>query len=192
MIDLNPNHLEIVEQILAEHVPDCEVRAFGSRVNWTANDHSDLDLAVYGDSPLSLEALGNLKEVFEESNLPMRVDVLDWHSTSDTFKKIIENPIRADTDSKQHPVARHTHRSISRVAKDDHRRDSSTHLWTRASRSQTQPEWRCCSLWFERCRRFAQRGTDKRSYCDYRAQGKRRKSALFTCTMLADRHCLLY
>ena len=29
MIDLSPNHLKTVRQILAEHVPACEVRAFG-------------------------------------------------------------------------------------------------------------------------------------------------------------------
>ena len=90
MIDLNPHHLRTVEHILAEHVPDREVRAFGSRVDWTANEYSDLDLAVCGSSPLSLETLYDLKEAFEESNLPIRVDVLDWHRTSDSFKKIIE------------------------------------------------------------------------------------------------------
>ena len=31
LIDLNPNYFAIVERILAEHVPECEVRAFGSR-----------------------------------------------------------------------------------------------------------------------------------------------------------------
>ena len=44
-IDLNPNHLATVQRILAEHVPECEVRAFGSRAAWTAKDYSDLDLA---------------------------------------------------------------------------------------------------------------------------------------------------
>ena len=42
MIDLSPNHLKTVRQILAEHVSACEVRAFGSRVTWSAKDYSDL------------------------------------------------------------------------------------------------------------------------------------------------------
>ena len=90
MIDLNPHHLETVNAILAEHVPECEVWAFGSRATWTAKDYSDLDLAVVGKGPLDWNMLGHLKEAFEESNLPMRVDVLDWHSISESFRKVIE------------------------------------------------------------------------------------------------------
>ena len=90
MIDLNPNHLAIVERILAEHVPECEVRAFGSRASWTAKDYSDLDLAIVGDGPLDWRTLGLLKEAFEESDLPMRVDVLDWHDIAESFQRVIE------------------------------------------------------------------------------------------------------
>ena len=90
MIDLNPNHLATVERILAEHVPECEVRAFGSRAAWTSKDYSDLDLAVVGEGPLDWRTLGRLKEAFEESSLPMRVDVLDWHTISESFRKVIE------------------------------------------------------------------------------------------------------
>lgn len=88
-IDLAPAHLEIVEGILAEHVPECEVRAFGSRATWTARDASDLDLALVGDGPLDWRALARLREDFEESRLPIRVDVLDWHDISESFQEVI-------------------------------------------------------------------------------------------------------
>ena len=90
MIDLNPNHLATVERILAKHVPECEVRTFGSRATWTAKDYSDLDLAVVGEGPLDRRTLGQLKEAFEESSLPMRVDVLDWYAISESFREVIE------------------------------------------------------------------------------------------------------
>ena len=89
-VDLNPNHLGTVKAILAEHVPECEVRAFGSRATWTAKDYSDLDLAVVGEGLLDWRTLDRLKEAFEESDLPMRVDVLDWHAISDSFREVIE------------------------------------------------------------------------------------------------------
>ena len=89
-IDLNPNHLGTVKAILAEHVPECEVWAFGSRATWTAKDYSDLDLAIVGKGPLDRRTLGRLKEAFEESRLPMRVDVLDWHAISQGFREVIE------------------------------------------------------------------------------------------------------
>lgn len=91
MIDLSPAHLVIVERILAEHVPECEVRAFGSRATWNAKDYSDLDLAVVGEESLPRGAVARLKEAFEESRLPMRVDVVDWHAIAQGFRESIES-----------------------------------------------------------------------------------------------------
>ena len=91
MIDLSPPHLAIVERILAEHVPECEVRAFGSRATWNAKDYSDLDLAIIGAEVLPRGTVARLKEAFEESRLPMRVDVVDWHAIADGFRLAIES-----------------------------------------------------------------------------------------------------
>jgi predicted nucleotidyltransferase len=90
MIDVNPNQIKTVTRILAGHVPECEVRVFGSRVTWTAKDYSDLDLVVVGERALDLDILPRLKEAFEESDLPFRVDVLDWHAIGPAFQKVID------------------------------------------------------------------------------------------------------
>lgn len=89
-IDINPTYLETIQHILDEHVPNCEVRAFGSRAKWIARDYSDLDLVIVGDQPLGWRALGQLETAFKESDLPFRVDVLDWHDISDNFRTLIE------------------------------------------------------------------------------------------------------
>ena len=89
MIDLSPNHLRTVRQILAEHVPACEVRAFGSRVTQSAKKYSDLDLAVVGVTALDRNTLAPLKDAFEDSDLPILVDVLDWQEISQSFREII-------------------------------------------------------------------------------------------------------
>jgi type I restriction enzyme S subunit len=89
-IDIKPGDMDIVRGILARHVPEREVRAFGSRVSWTANEFSDLDLTVMGDEPLSLSVLADIKEEFENSDLPIKVDVVDWAVTKENFRKIIE------------------------------------------------------------------------------------------------------
>ncbi len=90
MIDLDPVSLEEVRRILRNHVPECEVRIFGSRVNGTAQRYSDLDLILVGADRLSHGTLARLKEAFALSNLPIMVDVLDWATTSAEFRKIIE------------------------------------------------------------------------------------------------------
>ena len=91
MIDLEARHLATVRRILRARVPGCEVRAFGSRVTGGARSYSDLDLVLVGDGPLGLAPLGLLEEAFQESDLPIRVDVIDWHDTSENFKRIIES-----------------------------------------------------------------------------------------------------
>jgi len=90
MIDLAPEQLAIVRRLLATHVPECEVRAFGSRVAWTAKAHSDLDLALVGQGKIATSKLRRLREAFEESGLSVRVDLIDWNAISPGFQKVIE------------------------------------------------------------------------------------------------------
>jgi type I restriction enzyme S subunit len=89
-IDIAPADWVIVRDILQKHVPDREVWAFGSRAKRTAKTYSDLDLAVMTDTPMSFEVSGALREDFSESDLPWRVDIVDWATTSETFRRIIE------------------------------------------------------------------------------------------------------
>lgn len=90
MIDLQSHHLEIVKSILAEHMPKTEIRAFGSRVTGSARGYSDLDLVVVSQEKITRKSLYRLEEAFEDSDLPFRVDVLDWHRISESFRKVIE------------------------------------------------------------------------------------------------------
>ena len=88
-LDIRPDHRKIVEEILEKHVPDREVWAFGSRVNGTAKGTSDLDLVVIGETPLDFQTLGDLRDAFSESDIPYKVDVVDWATISETFREII-------------------------------------------------------------------------------------------------------
>lgn len=89
-VDLAPHDRAEVARILQAQVPELEVWAFGSRVKGTAKPYSDLDLALITAHPLSLERSGALREAFDESDLPIRVDLVDWATTSASFRKIIE------------------------------------------------------------------------------------------------------
>ena len=88
-VDLRPDHWAIVRRALRCHVPDREVLAFGSRATWTAKDYSDLDLAVMGEEPLSLRTVSALDEALGDSDLPFKVDVVDWARIDDAFRSVI-------------------------------------------------------------------------------------------------------
>ena len=103
--DIRPDHLEMVQDILREHLPaGFKVWVFGSRANWTTKDSSDLDLAVEGAASLDHKAMVGLEVAFEESDLPYTVDVVDLNSVSQDFKQIVEEqrvPIPAARDGWQ-------------------------------------------------------------------------------------------
>lgn len=88
-LDLRPDYEAIVLRILRRHVPDRRVLGYGSRATWTAKDYSDLDLAILGEEPLSLDVTSALAEDFRESDLPFKVDLVDWARADETFRKII-------------------------------------------------------------------------------------------------------
>lgn len=87
--DIRPDHLKIVLEILNRVIPDREVWVFGSRAKGTARDTSDLDLAIIGKTPLDFKTLATLRDFFSESNIPYKVDVVDWTTISETFREII-------------------------------------------------------------------------------------------------------
>jgi uncharacterized protein len=89
MIDLDQRHLEKVKEILAQLVPDIEVKAFGSRVVGGAKQYSDLDLVLMTDTPLPPIDRAHLEDAFEESDLPIRIDLVEWATLSEDFRSII-------------------------------------------------------------------------------------------------------
>jgi len=89
-IDISSSDLRTVCDILRRHVPDREVWAFGSRVAGKAKPFSDLDLVVMGEAPLGLSVSAALSDDFSESDLPFKVDVVDWATTSPAFREIIK------------------------------------------------------------------------------------------------------
>ena len=91
MLDLTGDQLRIISSVLSAQVPGAEAWAFGSRVKGTARPYSDLDITIAATEPLSLLAKGLLKSAFEESDLPFRVECLDWHTLSEEFKNVIKD-----------------------------------------------------------------------------------------------------
>ena len=60
--------------LLQQYLPNTEVWAYGSRVQFTAKPYSDLDMVAFAGKEQG-QAVANLHEAFEESDLPFRVDV---------------------------------------------------------------------------------------------------------------------
>ncbi|MBF0110722.1 MAG: nucleotidyltransferase domain-containing protein [Magnetococcales bacterium] len=87
-----PRHLEMVKNLLRQFLPDAEVWAYGSRVTGKNHEASDLDLVVRNpENPqVEIPSVAALKEAFTESDLPIRVDVVEWARVPETFHRTIE------------------------------------------------------------------------------------------------------
>ena len=86
---LSDQDTRIVLDILARHVPDREVWAFGSRVHGRhLKPFSDLDLVVLGGD-LPLDRYLRLTGAFTDSDLPIRVDVAVWDGLLPGIREII-------------------------------------------------------------------------------------------------------
>ena len=89
MIKLSEKELRIVKDILKNYASDYEVLVFGSRVAGNTHEYSDLDIAFKGTDKIDLLVLAAIKEEFQNSDIPFRVDVIDFNRISSEFQSII-------------------------------------------------------------------------------------------------------
>ena len=81
----------MVLSILAAHLPHGSVAwVFGSRATGRARPLSDLDLAADAGRRLTLDEIAELVEAFTESDLPYKVDVVDWHGIDAQLRETIK------------------------------------------------------------------------------------------------------
>lgn len=89
-VDLNPGHLELVRDILAAHLPSgWKAWVFGSRATGRARRYSDLDLAIDAGRLLEFGETGALRDAFDDSDLPCKVDIVDWQEINARFRELI-------------------------------------------------------------------------------------------------------
>jgi predicted nucleotidyltransferase len=89
-IDLPADRTRLVLSILRAHLPpNTQAWVFGSRATGRARRYSDLDLAIDAGRCLTLDEIGRLTEAFSDSDLPYRVDIVDWHDIDDRWRQTI-------------------------------------------------------------------------------------------------------
>lgn len=98
MIYMEERHLEIVRNILKKY--DYSFYAFGSRVKGTQKPLSDFDL-VFMDNMKPGDKF-NIDDDFEESDLPFKVDIVNYQTLSSGFKEIIRPDLEVFKISTRH------------------------------------------------------------------------------------------
>jgi uncharacterized protein len=101
-------HLQYLLEQIKLHLPAADVWAFGSRIKGSHRPASDLDLAVLCDKETAKKMLPKLNDVFIESDLPFKVQLLDFNRLSpnmqDNIKKkyvVIHHPQEKTTKERK-------------------------------------------------------------------------------------------
>ncbi|GHT59862.1 hypothetical protein FACS1894109_16560 [Spirochaetia bacterium] len=88
-IDLKSHDRDTLVSLIGQFLPHSIVWAFGSRVKGSSCPWSDLDLVAFTQMEQRPQ-VSLLKEALEESNLPFRVDLLEWDGIPENFKENIK------------------------------------------------------------------------------------------------------
>jgi len=83
---VSEKELAIIKSILSKY--PYTFYAFGSRVKNTHKKYSDLDLCYKENIPDS--DIAYIREAFDESALPYKVDIVSWQRCEPEFQKHIE------------------------------------------------------------------------------------------------------
>jgi len=82
-VALSAVEVQQVREVLEGALPGATVAVFGSRVTGRARPYSDLDLLVLEPPSLSWAQRADLRDAFEASRLPFKVDVVDVASLAE-------------------------------------------------------------------------------------------------------------
>lgn len=89
---LNPQDRSAIEQIVAPLLArrDARLKLFGSRARGDARPASDIDLALVAKQPIAATDMAVLREALDESQIPFRIDLVDYASAPSYLRAAID------------------------------------------------------------------------------------------------------
>ena len=88
-LSIKKQYLAELTAIFMNYCPKAEIWAYGSRIKNNFHDGSDLDLCIkdFGDENFSVSELKNL---INESNIPILIDISEYNSLPVSFQQEID------------------------------------------------------------------------------------------------------
>jgi len=89
-MSLEPEYKNKILGILIVLFPDAKIYLFGSRARGTHSDRSDIDIAIDEGQVIRPGRVGEAVGMFSESNIPYKIDIVDFYSVSDDMQYFIK------------------------------------------------------------------------------------------------------
>lgn len=93
---ISKNTEKIIKKIIFQFLNprDYKIFIFGSRATGESKKFSDYDVGVIGKKSVPWRTLALIEEALEESDLPYKVDVVDFSLVSSKFRKVALSNIK--------------------------------------------------------------------------------------------------
>lgn len=85
---LEERHWRMIEDLVLNELRarGARIWVFGSRARGDHQPFSDLDLLYEADGPLPFSVTGQISERLENSNLPIKVDLVAWSDLAESYR----------------------------------------------------------------------------------------------------------
>ncbi len=92
-VHISDEERKILNSVFKEYQDQFEILVFGSRSRGDHKKYSDLDICLKGKDKINSSVITELKNIFQESNLPYTVDIVDWNNISKEFQVNIKDDL---------------------------------------------------------------------------------------------------
>ena len=86
---LNKRYKDELISIIHKHIPGCTIYLFGSRAINKERPGSDIDIALDNGKPIDSNKLLAIKMAFDETTIPMKMDLVDFNTAPQELKNDI-------------------------------------------------------------------------------------------------------
>ncbi len=76
--------------VISALMPEVKIYLFGSRARGTNGPLADIDIALDGGKKLPMADVGEINDMFKESNIMYRIEILDLYSVTDLMRSEIQ------------------------------------------------------------------------------------------------------
>lgn len=94
MARLRDDYKALIQDSVSGQCSGASIYGFGSRMSGNPKPYSDFDVAIDAGGPIPLNQLLQIEEIFAESDLPFRVDIVDLHRVSPEFRSLIDQQLK--------------------------------------------------------------------------------------------------
>lgn len=86
---IQEEHKNKIVAVLSALFPDAKIYLFGSRATGKFSHGSDIDIAIDAGEPMERVDIGEARDMFGESNIPFKIDVVDLNRIQQDMKDTV-------------------------------------------------------------------------------------------------------